>query len=85
MQDKGGDETELGCWLKELRPLFWQRAFEDVCIGKDIGNKCLRKPSLVERWKTAAKEAMGRVPMGDYGTKNQDRGSTKGGVAVRVR
>lgn len=54
------------------------RAFEDVCIGKDMGNKCLRKPTVVERWKTA-------VPMGDDGTKNQDRGSTKGGVARGVR
>lgn len=61
------------------------RASEDVCIKKDMGNKCLRKPTLVERRNTAAKEAMGRVPMGDDGTKNQDRGSTEGGVAMNVR
>lgn len=58
------------------------RGFKDVCLGKDMVNKCLRKPPLVERWKIGTKEILGRVPMGDSGTKNQGRGSTKGGVAI---
>lgn len=40
------------------------RAFEDVCIGKDMGNKCLRKPTLVERWKTSSQRGNGESPYG---------------------
>lgn len=61
------------------------RAFKDVCLGKDMVNKYLRKPTLVGRWKTGATEAMGRVPMGDHGSKIQDGGSMKDGVAIGVR
>ena len=77
------EAPSLGCWLQVLRSLFL--ASEDCWVGKATVSKCCRRSPLVEKWETGAREATRRVPVADDRIKNQGRGSTEGGVAVRRR